>query len=370
MTAWLTRWVPTRWLVRWRDRQAARLTERAKPLSVTEAIDLEFLSHERFVTVAGWGESITSIFATVTNQTNRHFHVIVKPGTYFVASGGHQNMVARRSHTLSLEPRQLSFLRVEAACINAGRPVPRESHKFTGVKRVAPDVTRFLGASESSDPMVIQAGVWALTDQMTRADLKTRLVSQDAQGNVRKDAAGNVIHPITDEHIDEAERILDELGIANRIWWLAGVAHERKKVTYENGTYAGEFRHGQRYGRGTYEWKDGSCYDGDWARGKKHGVGRWQGEDGVYDGSWKEDRRHGLGRVVDKQGGVYEGEWVAGTRHGRGKYVFPDGTTFEGRFANDRNEEGWQTSPDGERAWCVRDARGKLVVTAPPNSPP
>ena len=62
------------------------------------------------------------------------------------------------------------------------------------------------------------------------------------------------------------------------------------------------------HGKGTYTWKDGRKYEGDYEMDKKHGFG-------IY--LWADGRK-------------YEGNWAFGKQHGEGKYILPDGNAKVG----------------------------------------
>lgn len=58
--------------------------------------------------------------------------------------------------------------------------------------------------------------------------------------------------------------------------------------------YSGEFKSGYPDGRGTYKWKNGNVYDGNWAKGKREGEGRMSIKrdgkaDSIVTGFWKKD---------------------------------------------------------------------------------
>ena len=58
--------------------------------------------------------------------------------------------------------------------------------------------------------------------------------------------------------------------------------------------YIGEFKEGLPHGKGTYRWKNGDFYEGEWANGKKQGTGgmsikRSGKTDSVITGFWKKD---------------------------------------------------------------------------------
>jgi len=200
----------------WKNWQAARrerridvLTAQAADLAEGAEVDLFTLHQRGLVSVQGTGQSIQQIYAKIDNQIRKRLLVVIKPGTYFVSAGNHQNMATRREYRLYLSSCGSQNVAIDAACINAGRPIPGQRDRFEGVQRVSPEVAHFLQATERSDPMTIQAGVWALTDQMSGQQVMSRLVLVDQQGNRRQAiSAGNVT---------EARQILSRLGIVNRL---------------------------------------------------------------------------------------------------------------------------------------------------------
>lgn len=65
--------------------------------------------------------------------------------------------------------------------------------------------------------------------------------------------------------------------------------------------YAGEFKKGYPYGKGTYIWSTGETYTGDWKAGLRDGEGayhfKYEGKDSLLTGLWKDDRFIGPKRV-------------------------------------------------------------------------
>ena len=192
------------------QRRLERLTSRAAHLDENVEYDLFELYSKGFVFASASGNSITSIHAEIENLVAKSLWVVIKPGTYFVARGSCQNMVTRRQASVRLEPTSTNKIWIDATCINAGRPIPSTNDRFRGVRRVSKNLSRFLNASVSADPMTVQAGVWAVTDNYTSSDVKTRLVARDRRGIVTGAA-------VTDRNIEEARHLLKELGIRNRL---------------------------------------------------------------------------------------------------------------------------------------------------------
>lgn len=82
------------------------------------------------------------------------------------------------------------------------------------------------------------------------------------------------------------------------------------KILKDGSIYEGQWKHGQRHGRGKQIWKDGSIYEGHWAGDKANGKGRLiHGNGDVYEGEWKDDKASGYGEFFHKDGGTYRGNW-------------------------------------------------------------
>jgi len=197
------------WQAAGKERRAERLTTTAGDITEDKQYDLLFLHQRGFVRAKGSGQSITKVYADVENLIRKKLSVVVTPGTYFVSAGGHQNMATTTEYRFTLYPCSTEHLIFNAVCINANRPIPGKGDRFYGVARVSDNVARFLEASKNEDPMVIQAGVWALTDNYSRYDVIHHLISRDNLGNTR--------HPVTDDHCNKAKEILELLGIPHRL---------------------------------------------------------------------------------------------------------------------------------------------------------
>ena len=115
-------------------------------------------------------------------------------------------------------------------------------------------------------------------------------------------------------------------------------------VTYPNGcTYEGEFNsEKQKHGMGTFTWvepdeeegfKKVATYYGNYADGKKHGLGKMTFPNGdVYHGEWKENKMEGSGKFVWADGRTYEGLWENNQAHGKGVFTWKDGRRYEGEY--------------------------------------
>ncbi len=105
---------------------------------------------------------------------------------------------------------------------------------------------------------------------------------------------------------------------------------------YDYGVYRGEWRDGDKNGKGEFSWFDGDRYDGEWLNGVMHGKGtfKWKSGD-VYTGEWKHGVADGKGKITWKSGEWYDGEWRDGMRHGKGVYRNPNANLFNEVWEND-----------------------------------
>ena len=86
-------------------------------------------------------------------------------------------------------------------------------------------------------------------------------------------------------------------------------------------------------------------YEGNWEDNFQSGFGAHIWLDGSTDnkllrnryvGYWKLGQRYGKGTFYYSNGSKYEGEWKENFKHGRGVFTFEDGTQYIGPFENDR----------------------------------
>ena len=72
-------------------------------------------------------------------------------------------------------------------------------------------------------------------------------------------------------------------------------------IAQGNDHYEGHFKKGLPDGKGTYRWANGSFFQGQWAKGRKEGIGkmvyRTSDRDSVVTGYWKNDKY--TGKVVN-----------------------------------------------------------------------
>lgn len=116
--------------------------------------------------------------------------------------------------------------------------------------------------------------------------------------------------------------------------FLHGMRHGKGTYEFRQEVYEGEWRWDQRHGQGTQKSADGTTIMGEWQNGKPHGHASIIDEKGtvIYEGQFQDGKRHGLGRQIFKNLDMYDGGWNNGRLHGRGVYYFSDGNKLQGTW--------------------------------------
>jgi hypothetical protein len=100
----------------------------------------------------------------------------------------------------------------------------------------------------------------------------------------------------------------------------------------------------------------GDLYKGEWKAGNKEGRGTyWFADGGVYEGEYKQDLKDGRGVFRWADGAIYEGEWKEGRQDGKGTCRWADGTLVSSYERGSPVGEGAQWSARGHNAWRVRE---------------
>ncbi len=88
-------------------------------------------------------------------------------------------------------------------------------------------------------------------------------------------------------------------------------------------------------------YADGSLYEGEWRHGNRHGKGVFSNKEGVYEGEYVDDYKEGAGvfrwaAEGPSSGFVYDGAFKRGCREGRGVMTYPGGTEENGLWRGDK----------------------------------
>lgn len=137
------------------------------------------------------------------------------------------------------------------------------------------------------------------------------------------------------------------------------------RVEWASGdVFEGEMRNGLKQGKGTYAWKHGQRYSGDWVDDKAVGVGKITFASGdIYEGEVNLGEAQGEGSYTFADGDRYIGAWVGGKKNGKGRYLWKDGSYWEGEFSDDKQtENGTMVFPSEATA----TARAPIAGNSPP----
>jgi hypothetical protein len=104
--------------------------------------------------------------------------------------------------------------------------------------------------------------------------------------------------------------------------------------TWKDGTiYAGEFKEGKISGKGLMNYTNGNEYDGEWLNNERNGKGTFKMKNKTrFSGEWKDDELNGQAKLIKSNGESYSGEWKDGMAHGKGKYTWANGDSYEGEW--------------------------------------
>eukprot|EP00008_Paramoeba_atlantica_P005152 CAMPEP_0201485574 /NCGR_PEP_ID=MMETSP0151_2-20130828/9662_1 /ASSEMBLY_ACC=CAM_ASM_000257 /TAXON_ID=200890 /ORGANISM="Paramoeba atlantica, Strain 621/1 / CCAP 1560/9" /LENGTH=549 /DNA_ID=CAMNT_0047869763 /DNA_START=69 /DNA_END=1718 /DNA_ORIENTATION=- len=100
-------------------------------------------------------------------------------------------------------------------------------------------------------------------------------------------------------------------------------------------SYSGLWNWGVMSGSGTLKL-EGLTFVGEWKSGQRHGKGKSIFPDGiVQEGYWKEDAIDGEGKIENSNGDVYNGYIVGNAKHGHGRMQYANGDVYEGEWETD-----------------------------------
>ena len=135
------------------------------------------------------------------------------------------------------------------------------------------------------------------------------------------------------------------------------------KVENEDGVYLGEADYATPQGRGCYIFRnDGQSWIGYFDKGEKGKYGKFYDKDGklVYEGEYKHGEKDGKGTYYYPNGAKYEGDFVRNQKEGNGVYHWDDKTRWEGTWVNNKMD-GQGTYYDGDNSKALAYERGKEV---------
>lgn len=120
------------------------------------------------------GVDITEVEVELRRRVPNPVTVKIPPGTFFVARGSFQNMVATSAEEVTLKDGKWTSVSVSAACANRTRAIPRPGNGFS-IERspYQAELLRVIPRLREEEYDVQQAAIWIITDNATHADLGT-----------------------------------------------------------------------------------------------------------------------------------------------------------------------------------------------------
>ncbi len=104
--------------------------------------------------------------------------------------------------------------------------------------------------------------------------------------------------------------------------------------------YVGNWLNKRRNGKGTNYFSNGFVYEGDWLDDLRHGYGvlsfNADSEFEKYSGEWDNDKVNGYGTLTYKSGQKYVGEFKENMFDGQGTMYYTDGTIKSGKWVQDK----------------------------------
>ena len=99
-------------------------------------------------------------------------------------------------------------------------------------------------------------------------------------------------------------------------------------------------------------YPNGDKYEGDWRNGNKEGKGIYYFNNGNrYEGDYRNDNKEGKGVFYYNSGDRYEGDWRNGKRDGKGIYYYNNGDRMMGDYLNGK--------PIGKHAMLTKNGEVK-----------
>ena len=136
------------------------------------------------------------------------------------------------------------------------------------------------------------------------------------------------------------------------------------KLENEDGVYIGEADYATPQGRGCYIFRDdGQSWIGYFEKGEKGKYGKFYDKDGklIYEGEYKHGEKNGKGIYYYPNGAKYEGDFVRNQKEGNGVFHWDDKTRWEGTWVNNKMD-GSGTYYDGGNSKTLVYEKGKEVM--------
>jgi hypothetical protein len=134
-------------------------------------------------------------------------------------------------------------------------------------------------------------------------------------------------------------------------------------ISTPTGTYSGDMDFGTFSGDGTFRFRTGETYTGQWEDSKMQGAGTLEyPESGTYSGDYVGAQRSGSGSFTWDNGDCYTGAWSNDEMDGDGVYTFADGSSLSGIFAANQFVSGQYTYQNEDAQYVIDYDEGGTVT--------
>lgn len=103
----------------------------------------------------------------------------------------------------------------------------------------------------------------------------------------------------------------------------------------DSSCYTGEWSNGKWSGNGKYISRTDSI-TGEWHKGKLNGYGIYKNDKIQYNGEWLDNQPDGFGEMLSNDSSYYAGEWSHGKRNGYGNMYFTNSDTYFGDWTDNQ----------------------------------
>ncbi len=112
----------------------------------------------------------------------------------------------------------------------------------------------------------------------------------------------------------------------------------------QRASHEGSWKNGKKHGYGTFIWKNGVKFEGQYSDDERIGYGsmNFPTNDPFnrvrYVGNWNNGQINGRGTLTYKNGNKYEGDFVSGAIRGNGTFYFADGRKYVGQMLKGKSQ--------------------------------
>lgn len=146
--------------------------------------------------------------------------------------------------------------------------------------------------------------------------------------------------------------------------WNDGVYDGYGTLEYNDGLrYEGNFKAGQRHGKGIYYYSNNYYYKGSWENGFINGIGELiRNGRVIFKGEWSHYEKHGLGTEYYETGDYEEAIYDKGKKNGLATYYFKNGTYEKGVYIDNKREGKWKLYDENNHLLIIKIYKNDRLI--------